>query len=167
MVLVRGNFHTRNSYNGEKMGKVSRVDVGLLILRVGLGLLFLFYGSEKMFGVFGGRGYSAQIEAFIGQGFPPLLAHLAILTEFLGGLGLLIGFFTPLAACGLAVMMGVATYKHMSQPDAWGLLFSSGQAGDVSRFFYTFSLFIGCVAILIMGAGKVSLDAKLFRGRKG
>jgi putative oxidoreductase len=149
------------------MGKVSRVDVGLLILRIGLGLLFLFYGSQKMLGVFGGRGYSAQVEAFIGQGFPPLLAHLAILTEFLGGLMLLVGFFTPLAALGLTVMMSVATWKHMSTPNAWNLLANSGQSGDVSRFFYTFSLAVACLAVLIIGPGKISLDSKFFRGKKG
>jgi putative oxidoreductase len=148
------------------MGKVSRVDVGLLILRIGLGLLFVFYGSQKMFGVFGGRGYSAQIDSFIGQGFPPLLAHLAILTEFVGGLMLLVGFFTPLAALGLAVMMSVATWKHMSQPDAWNLLATSGQGADSSRFFYTFSLAVACLSILVMGAGKISLDSKFFRGKK-
>ncbi|MEZ0326597.1 MAG: DoxX family protein, partial [Fimbriimonas sp.] len=91
------------------MGKVSRVDVGLLILRIGLGLLFLFYGSQKMFGVFGGKGYSAQVESFISDGIPPLLAHLAILAEFMGGLAILLGFFTPLAACTLACVMAVAT----------------------------------------------------------
>lgn len=148
------------------MGKVSRADVGLLILRIGLGLLFLFYGSQKMFGVLGGRGYSSQIDAFIGQGFPPLLAHLAILTEFLGGLMLLVGFVTPLAALGLTVMMTVATWKHMSQPDAWNLLVTSGQGGDISRFFYTFMLAVACLALLVMGPGKISLDSKFFRGKK-
>jgi putative oxidoreductase len=149
------------------MGKANRTDVGLLILRIGLGLLFLFYGSQKMFGVFGGRGYSAQVESFIGNGFPPLLAHLAILVEFLGGLALLLGFFTPAAALGLACVMAVATFQHMRQPDAWNLLFTSGKGADSSRFFYTFSLFVACLSLLVMGAGKISLDGKLFRGKKG
>ncbi len=148
------------------MSKVNRTDVGLLILRIGLGLLFMFYGSQKMFGLFGGKGYSAQVESFIGDGIPPLFAHLAILTEFLGGLALLLGFFTPAAAFALACVMAVATYKHMSQPEAWNLLFASGKSGDVSRFFYTFSLLISCLATMVMGGGKISLDGKLFRGKK-
>ncbi len=153
-------------YNIQKMGKVNRTDVGLLILRIGLGLLFLFYGSQKMFGLFGGRGYSAQVESFIGDGFHPLLAHLAIFVEFMGGLALLLGFFTPFAAFALACVMAVATFRHMSQPEAWTLLFSSGKGGDASRFFYTFSLFMACAAAMVMGGGKISLDGKLFRGKK-
>ncbi|MEZ0324841.1 MAG: DoxX family protein, partial [Fimbriimonas sp.] len=86
--------------------------------------------------------------------------------EFMGGLAILLGFFTPLAAFALACVMAVATYKSMSQPDAWNLLFTSGKAQDVSRFFYTFSLLVACVAVTVMGAGKISLDGKLFRGKK-
>ena len=149
------------------MGKVNRTDVGLLILRVGLGVLFLFYGSQKMFGLFGGLGYSGQVEAFIKDGFPPLLAHLAILSEFGGGLALLLGFLTPLAAFSLACVMAAATFRNMSQPDAWNLLLTSGKGADVSRFFYTFSLLMACIAVLAMGSGKISLDGKLFRGKKG
>jgi putative oxidoreductase len=148
------------------MSKVSRIDVGLLILRIGLGLLFLFYGSQKMFGLFGGRGYSGQVESFIGDGFPPVLAHLAIFAEFAGAVALLAGFLTPFAAFALACIMAVATFRNMSQPDAWNHLLSSGSGADSSRFFYTFSLFMGCVATMVMGAGKISVDGKIFRGKK-
>jgi putative oxidoreductase len=148
------------------MGKVNRSDVGLLLLRIGLGSLFLFYGSQKMFGAFGGRGYTGQVDAFIGMGFPPLLAHLAILVEFLGGAAILIGFLTPFAGILLAIMMSVATYKSMGQPDAWSMLLTSGKGPDIARFFYTFILALAALSVGIMGAGRISMDAKLFRGKK-
>jgi putative oxidoreductase len=145
------------------MKNTLRFDVGLLILRVSLGTLFLFYGSMKMFGLFGGRGYTAQVEAFIGQGIMPLFAHLAILAEFLGGLCLLLGFLTPAAALAIASVMAVATFRNMTAPDALTNLLTTGNPQDVSRFFYTFILFFTAISIMVMGAGRYSVDAKLFK----
>lgn len=144
------------------MKGTTRVDVGLLVLRIGLGLLFLFYGSQKMFGAFGGNGYSAQVNWFIGQGFPPVLAHLAIVAEFFGSLGVLVGLLTPVAAFGIACVMAVATWVTMTTPGKMHAVFS-GSGPDVQRFFYTFALFFMAVALAVMGAGKLSLDAKLFK----
>ncbi len=145
--------------------KVSRIDVGLLILRIGLGSLFIFYGSQKMFGLFGGRGYSAQVEGFIGGGIPPIFAHLAILAEFLGGLCVLFGFLTPLASFALFCVMVVANFKNMSTPGAWHALMTSGNPQDAARFFYTFALLVMSLALTVMGSGQISLDGKFFRKR--
>jgi putative oxidoreductase len=144
------------------MKKLSRIDVGLFVLRLALGSLFLFYGSQKMFGLFGGRGYVEQVEAFLGRGIPPLFAHLAILAEFFGGLLLILGLLTPLAALAIASVMAVATYLSMT-PQAWNALLTSGNPADVSRFWYTFVLFSMAIAILIMGAGRISLDSKFLK----
>ena len=139
-----------------------RVDAGLLILRIGLGLVFLFSGSMKMFPVFGGKGYVATVDMFIGSGIPPVFAHLAIVAEFFGGIGILVGFLTPIAAFGLACTMAVAAVRG-AKSGALDALLHNGNPANSYQFFYPFALFTMAVALLVMGAGKFSIDAKYFR----
>jgi len=144
--------------------KGNRTDLGLLILRVGIGLVFLYYGSQKMLGLFGGAGYADTIAGMTRRGIPPVFANLAIVAEFFGGLGVLFGFLTPLAAFGLACTMAVATYMNVRDPGAFAAVFAGK---DANKFFYPFALFFMATAIALMGAGKHSIDARVFRGGGG
>ena len=79
------------------------------ILRVVLGLVFFAHGAQKMLGWFGGYGFSGTMGFFTGaMHIPAPLAFLAIAAEFFGGLGLILGFLTRIAAFGIAVNMLVA-----------------------------------------------------------
>ena len=93
------------------MGALS--DVGLLILRVALGGIFFGHGAQKLFGWFGGRGISGHAGFIKSLGLRParLFAVVSGLGEFLGGLGVLFGFLTPLAAAGIIGAMSVAIIK--------------------------------------------------------
>ena len=125
-----------------------------------------FYGSQKMFGLFGGSGYSATIEGFTKMGIPPAFAHLAIAGEFFGGLGVLVGCLTPIAAFGVVSVMAVATFKGATSPGALYALTTSGNPADASKIFYPLMLGMAALAIVVMGAGSYSLDAKIFRRGK-
>lgn len=141
-----------------------RLDVALLVIRIGLGLIILYYGSQKMLGVFGGEGYTGQIAAFQSQGIPPVFGNLAILAEFLGGLGVLLGFLTHLAGFGVACTMAVATAKTASMSGFFHRAFVEGH--DANNAFFPAALFFLAIAVTMLGAGRYSLDAKVF-GRKG
>ncbi|WP_369028370.1 DoxX family protein, partial [Nocardia farcinica] len=80
-------------------------DIGLLVLRVVFGGLLAAHGAQKLFGWFDGPGLSANNANFEAMGYNPgdLFGTLAGLSEFFGGLLLLLGLFTPLAA---AVVLG-------------------------------------------------------------
>src|SRR5258707_8048897 len=79
------------------------------ILRVVTGVVFFAHGAQKMLGWFGGYGFSGTMGFFTGaMHIPAPLAFLAIAAEFFGGLGLIIGFLTRIAAFGIAVNMIVA-----------------------------------------------------------
>src|SRR5882757_6284938 len=79
------------------------------ILRLMLGLVFFAHGAQKMLGWFGGYGFSGTMGFFTGAlHIPAPLAFLAIAAEFFGGLGLIFGFLTRIAAFGIAVNMLVA-----------------------------------------------------------
>src|SRR6202035_144078 len=81
------------------------------ILRLVLGLIFFAHGAQKMLGWFGGYGFSATMGAFTGSmHIAAPLAFLAIVAEFFGGVGLILGFLTRIAAFGIAVNMVVAVW---------------------------------------------------------
>lgn len=86
---------------------------GPSLARLALGVIFTAHGSQKLLGWFGGLGWPGTIEAFKGMGMPSYLTALVILTEFFGGLAVLLGLFTRLAALGItAVMVGAIATVH-------------------------------------------------------
>src|SRR5712672_3336278 len=87
-------------------------DPATLILRLVLGVVFFAHGAQKLLGWFGGPGFSGTMGMFTGYlHIPAPLAFLAIAAEFFGGLGLILGFLTRIAAFGIAVNMVVAIWK--------------------------------------------------------
>src|SRR6202165_570362 len=79
------------------------------ILRLALGVIFFAHGAQKMLGWFDGYGFTGTMGFFTGaMHIPAPLAFLAIAAEFFGGLGLILGFLTRIAAFGIAVNMLVA-----------------------------------------------------------
>lgn len=139
-----------------------RTDYGLLILRLGIGLIFLYAGSMKMFPVFGGKGYVATVDSFIKMGIPPIFAHLAIVAEFFGGLGVLFGFITSIASLGLLCTMCVATWLN-AKDGQLKLMLTAGESFDGSHIMFPFFLALASLALLVTGPGRFSLDGKYFR----
>src|SRR5579859_2953626 len=79
------------------------------ILRLVLGVVFFAHGAQKMLGWFGGYGFSGTMGFFTGTlHIPEVFAFLAIASEFFGGIGLIAGFLTRIAAFGIATTMLVA-----------------------------------------------------------
>ena len=82
--------------------------IGVLILRITLGVIFVAHGAQKVLGWWGGLGFSGTIDAFAKQGMPPALTVLVMIGEFFGGLGVLFGALTRIAALGPAIVMAGA-----------------------------------------------------------
>ncbi|KJK46011.1 DoxX family protein [Streptomyces sp. NRRL F-4428] len=78
-------------------------DIGLLVLRLVVGLSMAGHGTMKLFGWFGGPGLTATGKGFTMAGYPAgdAMAVIAGLSETLGGLGLALGLLTPLAGAAL------------------------------------------------------------------
>ncbi|MEV0032833.1 DoxX family protein [Nocardia sp. NPDC050793] len=133
-------------------------DIGLLILRVVFGGLLTAHGAQKLFGWFSGYGLEATQMSFDQMGYNPgeLFGTLAGLTEIVGGLMLVLGVLTPLAA---AIVLGTMLNAINA---TWGPgLF--GQGG------WEMALLFGTVAatLAFTGSGKFSLDAGRPWERKG
>jgi putative oxidoreductase len=89
------------------------IDVGLLFLRLVLGLTFFAHGAQKLFGWFGGHGMKGTTGMMTKMGVKPpeLWALVTGLSEFLGGLGIAFGLLTPLAAALIVGVMIVAILR--------------------------------------------------------
>ena len=84
-------------------------DCAITVLRLVLGIVFFAHGAQKMLGWFGGYGFTGTMGFFTGMmHIPAVFAFLAIAAEFFGGLGLIFGLFTRVAAFGIFCNMLVA-----------------------------------------------------------
>ena len=89
-------------------------DVSFTILRLVLGVVFFAHGAQKMLGWFGGYGFHATMGFFAHMGMPAPVAFLVICTEFFGGLGLIVGLLTRIAALGIGgEMIGAIFMVHL------------------------------------------------------
>jgi putative oxidoreductase len=114
-----------------------------LLLRLVLGAIFIAHGSQKIES--GMHGFT-QTVGRLGFPMPFLFAWAAALSEFLGGICVLVGLFTRYAALAIAVVMTVAvTRVHLHQ-------------GLVGGYEYPLMLLAVAIAIVLTGAGPVSLD---------
>lgn len=134
-------------------------DVALGIARLVLGIVFFAHGSQKVLGWFGGYGFSGTMGAFTTKmGIPAPFAFLAIMAEFLGGLGLILGFLSRIAAFGIFCNMLVAVlmvHRHFGFFANW----YGNQPGEGVEY----HLLAMALTILIMvnGAGAFSVDGAL------
>jgi len=129
------------------------------ILRVVLGIVFFAHGSQKMLGWFGGYGFTGTMGFFTGSmHIPAFFAFLAIAAEFFGGLGLILGLLTRVAAFGIAVNMLVAIVMVHSQ---FG--FFANWMGTQKGEGYEYHLLVLaiCTALMIKGGGAASADRAL------
>ncbi len=124
---------------------------GIILLRLLVGLTLATHGSQKLFGFFGGSGPAGTRQFFAGLGFrtPLVMAFVAGLSEFGGGLLFAFGLATPLAALALTVVMlnaiGTVHWKK-------GFFNSAG------GYEYNLLILATAVAVTAAGPGRFSLD---------
>ena len=128
-------------------------DLGLLILRLVVGLLLAGHGAQKLFGMFGGYGLKGTSGWLGSMGLRPagLWALLAGLSEFGGGMLIALGLFTPLGAVGvIAAMLMAILIAHR------GKLWVTEGGME-----YNLVLIAVAAALVFTGPGQFSLDAAL------
>ena len=124
--------------------------LGLLLLRWGIGAIFIFAGYPKLFG-----DAKRAIEVFASVGMPAYLVYVAGAVEFFGGWLLVAGLFTRVAGILLAGEMAVAIWKvHMGK----GVL-------AIQEYQFPMALAVAAFALATCGAGAISLDKLIFRDK--
>ena len=123
-------------------------NLGLLFLRIGIGLIFMRHGIQKLFGGLETWQWLGSQMGNFGIHFAHTFWGFAAgCTESFGGLCLILGLGTRIAASFMSFIMFVALTMHLTKGDAWGTLA------------HPLSLLVVFVALFIMGAGAYSLDA--------
>ena len=124
--------------------------LGLLGMRIALGVIMIAHGYPKVFG-----GMHGTVGFITKLGFPAWMAYLSAYTELFGGVLLLLGLFTRVAATGIFIDMVVAIAK---------VHWKNGLRGEGG---YEFPMALAALgfALIFFGAGPIAIDA-LF-GRRG
>jgi putative oxidoreductase len=130
------------------------------VLRLALGIMILPHGLQKTLGWFGGYGFKGTMGYLTGAvGAPWIFAVLAILAESVGGLMLIAGAGTRLAALAVGGVMLVAATQHRA--NGFFMNWTGQQKGEGFEFHL---LAIGiAIALLILGGGRFSVDSLLKR----
>ena len=126
------------------------LDWGILILRLGVGIMFMAHGLQMAFGLFGGPGIKGFSTMLSGLGFDPAVfwSYIASYTVLLGGLFLILGVQTRAAAALLLIFILTAAVKvHLNK----GFFLSSG------GFEYNFVIATACLALILLGSGKYDI----------
>ena len=136
--------------------KITATQAGLapLFLRIPVGLILMAHGSQKLFGAFGGYGLEGTGQWMASLGMEPgyLMALLAGCGEFFGGLALLLGLLTRAAGAVVAFTMVVAILSvHIGN----GLFMAN------NGYEYALTLLVVALSLVVSGAGRFSIDAKI------
>src|SRR2546422_3247767 len=138
----------------KKLTNTDSRNFALTMLRLAAGIVFFAHGAQKALGWFGGYGYTGTMGFFTHMmGIPAPFAFLAICAEFLGGIGLIVGFLSRIAAFGIACNMLVAVSMIHHN---FGLFmnWTGNQKGEGYEF-HLLALAMA-FAIMIAGAGAFS-----------
>jgi putative oxidoreductase len=133
-------------------------DVGMLIVRLALGIVMFPHGAQKLLGWFGGPGFAATLQSMTGMGLPAVIVFLVILCEFFGSLSLISGFLGRVGAFGIfCVMLGAVLKVHL--PNGFFMNWMGNQKGEGFEYHL---LAIGmALAIMVRGSGAFSIDRSM------
>ncbi|MTT31437.1 DoxX family membrane protein [Terrilactibacillus sp. BCM23-1] len=125
-------------------------DLGLFLIRMIIGIVFLFYGSQKLFGWFGGHGIKGTGGWFESIGIKPgiLVATLSGFGELVSGILFILGFLLPLGAIIITIIMLGAIIKVHG---------SKGFSNTIGGFEYNLVLIVVSIGLALIGPGGYSL----------
>ncbi len=128
----------------------------LTVLRVFLGTVVFAHGAQKLFGLFGGFGFTGTMQFFTETvGLPWLIGLLVIILESVGAIALILGITTRLIAISyIFIGIGIVLTTHL--PNGFFMNWFNNQPGEGWEYFI---LWVGmAMALSIAGGGKYSVD---------
>jgi putative oxidoreductase len=147
-VMAKSFVHTVFRIQGQS----TMTSVVLSILRLVAGSAFIFHGWQKIQNPVGWMGPDSSIPGFF--------QLLAAISEFGGGIGWVLGLFTPLASLGIASTMTVAVCFHLFVRKDPFVNLTGGPSYELALVYLGIAL-----VFLMLGPGKFSLDKMIFGER--
>ena len=137
----------------------------ITITRIVLGVVFFAHGAQMALGWFGGAGLQETIRTFREHlRIPAPLALLSVAAEFLGGLGLIVGLLSRIAALGIAVVMAVALVAVHRKFGFFMNWFGEQKGHGIEYHVLVLAL---ALTVIVKGAGAFSLDQLLYQHVSG
>lgn len=139
------------------VGRRGTQHLGLLVLRVGLGVVLGAHGLQKLFGWWGGSGVTGFRNSLsdVGYQHADILAYVSAGGEIVAGVLLVLGLFTPVAAAGaLAFLINGLLATISAKPHSHTFSFFLPQGHE-----YQITLIVMAVAVILCGPGRYGLDA--------
>lgn len=132
----------------------SGTDIGLLLLRLGIGVVVFAHGAQKVFGLWGGPGIAGFAGNLAGFGFQQAttLSWVAGITELVAGACIVLGLFTPLAAAAVFAIMVNAVLLKLGN----GFFVTGPRGSDAVE--YSLVLGLGAACLVFTGPGRIALD---------
>jgi putative oxidoreductase len=135
----------------------TNADWVVAVVRITLGIVMFAHGAQKLLGWFGGAGFNATMDVFTVQmKLPSAIAALAIWTEFFGGLSLIVGLLSRVAAFGIAATM-LAAILMVHLRNGFFMDWYGNKQGH--GFEYHLLAIALALAVIVEGSGPLSLDA--------
>jgi len=126
--------------------------------RLALGIVILPHGAQNLLGWFGGPGIEGALGYYTAIGIPSFLAWMALVTQFFGGLALIIGFVGRVAAFAIALdLLAAVITQH------WSVGFFMNWNGTLKGEGFEFHILAVTLAVIVIirGSGALSIDRAL------
>lgn len=147
------DHHAPEEWSGDRRGTQ---DLGLLLLRLGVGALLIAHGLRKVFGWWGGSGLNGFHSILDQRGFKyaDILTYVGVTAELGTGVLLVLGLLTPLAAAGaLALVINVLLSDMVNdKPNRYAIFWPDGHEFELL-------LILALIAIILVGPGRYGFDA--------
>lgn len=165
-----GGRHTLGGYSAEAAGyeadpgagpgvtdRRGTLDLGLLVLRLAVGALFIAHGLQHAFGLWGGPGLDGWKDTLDGMGFQyaDILTYVATGGQIAAGALLILGLFTPVAAAGALAYLVTGLLAEMMAAHEEARLSAFLTDGHEVRVF----LVVAVAALVLTGPGRYGFDA--------
>src|SRR3984957_6688835 len=131
----------------------------LTLARIVLGIIFFAHGAQKVFGWFGGPGLRKTLHHLTEfLGLPPIIALAAVVSEFVGGVALILGIFGRISALSIVVNMLAAIFMVHGKYGLFMNWFGDRKGNGIEYHLLAIAL---AIVIIAQGAGACSLDSLL------
>lgn len=122
-----------------KKDKELNHDIGLFIIRLAIGSVFILHAFGKLGNLSGTVGFFERLD------LAPAFAYIVLWVEMAGGLALIVGLFTKIAGVALAVVMLSA------------IAFVRIRSGFIGGYEFEFVVMVVCLALAYTGSGRIAL----------